>query len=347
MCFSAMAFAAAWAWALQAGVIVTGVTPAPLDDLHSGERGMFATAPVAAATPLVTVPAAAVLTAPAARDAAPVWREAVAACHPRLPPPVELAAFLVWAAATPAAPFHHAYAASLPPTYTLALTFERADAELLGAPFAVEAAIAAGEAAAGDADAAAAVLARLGLSPPRSTLITALCAVRSRAMHHPGCSAGALLPLGDLFNHAPPRPPQPPDSGGACRACAGWHGASGACPSGGGDNDDPASSLPESWGDGAWDDDARVFRVTARTDYQPGASFFILWISDQLGRSRKLWLRGHPGQPLRPGARGGGHSGSSAAACSRHFRRLIFSRQRVALLAPPSRRPHRHRAPWI
>ena len=224
----AEASAAAWAWALQAGVDVTGVAPAPLAP-GSCERGMFATVPVAPGTPLVAVPAAAVLTAPAARDAAPVWRESVVAADPLLPPAVELAAFLVWAAATPAAPFH-LYAASLPPTYTLAMTFEPQDAELLGASFAVEAAVAAAEAAAGDADAAAAVLTRLGLSPPRSSLIAALCAVRSRAMHHPDCPAGALLPLGDLFNHAPPRPPQPPDVGGGCRACAGWHGATGAVP---------------------------------------------------------------------------------------------------------------------
>lgn len=260
---------ALWRWAVD----VAGVRVGPLAVVHldGGERGLVATAPISPGDTLVAVPDAAVLTAPAARAAHPEpWGAAAAAAC--APPHVELAAHLVWAAATPTAVWH-AYAASLPASYALAACFSPADVAALGARAAVETAAAAVAAAAADVAAARSLLAAVGVDAPPRTVLAALCAVRSRAMHHPACPAGAMLPVGDLFNHAPPRPPATPSTGGACGACDGWHGGeAGACAE---EEEEGENALPLAYGDGAHDAEKREYRVTARARFAPGHQVFL------------------------------------------------------------------------
>ena len=103
-------------------------------------------------------------------------------------------------------------------------------------------------------------------------------------------SAGALLPFGDLFNHAHAPDPEEPDTGGSCGSCNGWHSAPGVCcreSEGGGGKEEgafdaaaaaeeeeagprPDSPRPppsNSWGDGAFDRAASEFVVSARRSY--------------------------------------------------------------------------------
>ena len=112
-------------------------------------------------------------------------------------------------------------------------------------------------------------------------------------------SAGALLPFGDLFNHAHAPAPEEPDTGGGCDRCSGWHGEPGGCESGRGEEEEgggegegeekeavatatmtgkaeePLSSsscplplpLSTSWGDGAFDPATSEFVVRARSSY--------------------------------------------------------------------------------
>lgn len=106
-------------------------------------------------------------------------------------------------------------------------------------------------------------------------------------------SAGALLPFGDLFNHAHAPAPEEPDTGGSCGRCKGWHSAPGAC-SGSEEEEEerreeagaaaaaateaaaeeprpssssPPSPPPNSWGDGAFDRATSEFIVRARRSY--------------------------------------------------------------------------------
>ena len=106
-------------------------------------------------------------------------------------------------------------------------------------------------------------------------------------------SAGALLPFGDLFNHAHAPPPEEPDTGGSCRSCEGWHSAPGVCCESGEEREEvgaeeateaaaaaeaeveaaeeprPSSPPPpsNSWGDGAFDRTTSEFVVWARRSY--------------------------------------------------------------------------------
>ena len=111
-------------------------------------------------------------------------------------------------------------------------------------------------------------------------------------------SAVALLPFGDLFNHAHAPPPEEPDTGGSCACCRGWHGAPGVCCENGERGEErkeafaaaataaamaatrataeaeplpPSSAAPvlsNSWGDGAFDAAASEFVVSARRSYR-------------------------------------------------------------------------------
>jgi len=257
-------------WCAAAGITTGPIAPTIF---AGGERGVVATGAIGKGDVLVAVPDSHALTLESARDAEPEWDEAVARLATPLAPETELGAFLVFAANRARCRFHP-YAATLPQSYTLPFCFSGSDADALGAGWAVAAARGAAAAARAAAAAAAPLLRSLGLPTDADTFTTALCAVRSRSMHHPGPGGLALLPLGDLFNHGSPPAPCEPDVGGGCGACAGWHGARGECPA----RAAPAATGSGSeWGAGAHDAASRCYVLSSRSSYAPGDQVLLAY----------------------------------------------------------------------
>ena len=280
-----------WAWATSSGVEAIGCAPA---DVSEGWRGVVATADVAPGDVVLRVPGALLMSARSAA-ADPDLVAAFASHGAALTPADRLCVHLLREAARGDASPWRAYVAQLPRRYDALAGWTSAQRDELQAPHAIRAASDAARDARDAHARAARTLEALALPAafrtPRAWL-WARGATASRTVHVPFDPAGAMCPVGDLFNHAPPPAedegapdvlgsPLDPSSdqrGGFERGSSFERGSN------------AASNGPRFAGDGAWDEasDAYVFR--ARAPYRAGEQISLCY-----GRHANLALLEHYG----------------------------------------------------
>ena len=281
-----------WAWATSSGVEAIGCAPA---DVSEGWRGVVATADVAPGDVVLRVPGALLMSARSAA-ADPDLVAAFESHGAALTPADRLCVHLLREAARGDASPWRAYVAQLPRRYDALAGWTSAQRDELQAPHAIRAASDAARDARDAHARAARTLEALALPAafrtPRAWL-WARGATASRTVHVPFDPAGALCPVGDLFNHAPPpaedegapdvlgSPLDPSsDQRGGFERDSSFERGSNAASNGG----------PRFAGDGAWDEasDAYVFR--ARAPYRAGEQISLCY-----GRHANLALLEHYG----------------------------------------------------
>ena len=190
-----------WAWATSSGVEAIGCAPA---DVSEGWRGVVATADVAPGDVVLRVPGALLMSARSAA-ADPDLVAAFASHGSALTPADRLCVHLLREAARGDASPWRAYVAQLPRRYDALAGWTSAQRDELQAPHAIRAASDAARDARDAHARAARTLEALALPAafrtPRAWL-WARGATASRTVHVPFDPAGALCPVGDLFNHA-------------------------------------------------------------------------------------------------------------------------------------------------
>ena len=281
-----------WAWATSSGVEAIGCAPA---DVSEGWRGVVATADVAPGDVVLRVPGALLMSARSAA-ADPDLVAAFESHGAALTPADRLCVHLLREAARGDASPWRAYVAQLPRRYDALAGWTSAQRDELQAPHAIRAASDAARDARDAHARAARTLEALALPEAFRTSrawLWARGATASRTVHVPFDPAGALCPVGDLFNHAPPpaedegapdvlgSPLDPSsDQRGGFERDSSFERGSNAASNGG----------PRFAGDGAWDEasDAYVFR--ARAPYRAGEQISLCY-----GRHANLALLEHYG----------------------------------------------------
>ena len=277
--------AAFWAWATSSGVEAIRCAPG---EVSEGWRGVVATDDIAADDVVLRVPGELLMSArSAARDP-----DLVAAFEnapsPGLTPADRLCCHLLREAARGAASPWHLYIAQLPRAYNILACWSDAERAELQVPHAVDAAARAAEEVRAARRRAAPALDALAL--PRAfrgerAWLWAHATVSSRTVFVPFDPAGALCPVGDLFNYAPPPPAHAPKFLGT--------------PLEGGDEsspeDDDSTGSWETAGDGAWDESSGEYRFHARRAYRAGEQIMLCY-----GRYTNLQLLEHYGFLLPP-----------------------------------------------
>ena len=186
----------------------------------------------------------------------------------------------------------HLYVAQLPRAYNILACWSDAERAELQVPHAVDAAARAAEEVRAARRRAAPALDALAL--PRAfrserAWAWAHATVSSRTVFVPFDPAGALCPVGDLFNYAPPPPAHAPTFLGTPLE-GGDEEETARVPDGG---DDDASREPA--GDGAWDEASGEYRFHARRAYRAGDQIMLCY-----GRYTNLELLEHYGFLLPP-----------------------------------------------
>ena len=303
-----------WAWAMAEGVEAVSCAPALF---REGWRGVAATGDVAPGDVVLRVPGSLLMSArSAARDL-----DLAAALETHggaLSPAERLSCHLLHEASKGARSRWRAYIHQLPRAYNLLASWTSAEIVALQAPEA----IAVAERAAADMRASHAralpALAHLSLPPPfraDRAWTWARCTVSSRTVFVPFDDAGALCPVGDLFNYAPPPGSlSAVDVLGTPLACAslcalgGNGGRAGPVPSNDGDaatrggaarrsaEDDGAETRLDA-GDGAYDEARDAYAFRARRRYEPGDQIMLCY-----GKHTNLRLLEHYGFLLPPSA---------------------------------------------
>ena len=303
-----------WAWAMAEGVEAVSCAPALF---REGWRGVAATGDVAPGDVVLRVPGSLLMSArSAARDL-----DLAAALETHggaLSPAERLSCHLLHEASKGARSRWRAYIHQLPRAYNLLASWTSAEIAALQAPEA----IAVAERAAADMRASHAralpALAHLSLPPPfraDRAWTWARCTVSSRTVFVPFDDAGALCPVGDLFNYAPPPGSlSAVDVLGTPLACAslcalgGNGGRAGPVPSNDGDaatrggaarrsaEDDGAETRLDA-GDGAYDEARDAYAFRARRRYEPGDQIMLCY-----GKHTNLRLLEHYGFLLPPSA---------------------------------------------
>ena len=277
--------AAFWAWATSNGVEAIRCAPG---EVSEGWRGVVATDDIAADDVVLRVPGELLMSArSAARDP-----DLVAAFEnvppPGLTPADRLCCHLLREAARGAASPWHLYIAQLPRAYNLLACWSDAERAELQVPHAVDAAARAAEEVRAARRRAAPALDALAL--PRAfrgerAWSWAHATVSSRTVFVPFDPAGALCPVGDLFNYAPPPPAHAPKFLGT--------------PLEGGDessrDDEDSTGSWETAGDGEWDEASGEYRFHARRAYRAGEQIMLCY-----GQYTNLQLLEHYGFLLPP-----------------------------------------------
>ena len=281
--------AAFWAWATSNGVEAIRCAPG---EVSEGWRGVVATGDIAADDVILRVPGELLMSArSAARDP-----DLVAAFEnvppPGLTPADRLCCHLLREAARGVASPWHLYVAQLPRAYNILACWSDAERAELQVPHAVDAAARAAEEVRAARRRAAPALDALAL--PRAfrserAWAWAHATVSSRTVFVPFDPAGALCPVGDLFNYAPPPPAHAPTFLGTPLE-GGDEEETARVPDGG---DDDASREPA--GDGAWDEASGEYRFHARRAYRAGDQIMLCY-----GRYTNLELLEHYGFLLPP-----------------------------------------------
>ena len=198
-------------WATRvAGVQAVGCAPA---EVAEGWRGVVATADLAPDDCVLRVPGDILMSH---RSAAKDPDLALVLESPEgqpLTPADRLAVHLLHEASKGESSRWHLYIQQLPRNYNLLCCFTAAERALLQAPFAIDAAERSVEQVETAWKRASPALFALALPRPFRSLAAwrwAHATVSSRTVFVPFDPAGALCPVGDLFNYAPPTPPHFP-----------------------------------------------------------------------------------------------------------------------------------------
>ena len=192
-----------WAWATAEGVEAVSCAPALF---REGWRGVAATGDVAPGDVVLRVPGSLLMSArSAARD--PDLTAALETHGGALTPAERLSCHLLHEASKGAHSRWRAYVRQLPRRYNLLASWTAAEIEALQAPEAIAVAERAKAEMRASHVKALPVLVHLGLPLPfraARAWTWARCTVSSRTVFVPFDDAGALCPVGDLFNYAPP-----------------------------------------------------------------------------------------------------------------------------------------------
>ena len=299
-----------WAWALAQGVEAVACAPALFQE---GWRGIAATADIAPGDVVLRVPGALLMSArSAARD--PDLATALETHGAALDPAERLSCHLLHEASKGTRSTWHRYVSQLPRQYNLLSSWTAAERDALQAPHAINTAERAGRATLTSHARALETLEALSLPKPfRSSAAWtwATSTVSSRTVFVPFDQAGALCPVGDLFNYAPPAPPAPPQVLGTPLGSledgeADVKAGGGMCDS----PDDSEKADPDatgvttgeealeaslSSGDGEYDVSSDTYRFHARRSYKQGEQIMLCY-----GKHSNLGLLEHYGFLLPP-----------------------------------------------
>ena len=338
-------------WATRrAGVKAVGCEPA---EVAEGWRGVVATKTLAKGDCVLRVPGDILMSH---RSAAGDPDLAVVLDSPEghaLTPADRLAVHLLHEASKGESSRWHLYIEQLPRTYNLLCCFTAAERALLQAPFAIDAAERSAEHVESAWKRASEAMRALALPSSFRTLPAwrwAHSTISSRTVFVPFDSAGALCPVGDLFNYAPPpTPPHFPRVLGAPFSPQSILDAAAAGDSEGGEGEDDDDDDDDAAGDGSWDEASGEYRFYVRRAHRPGEQIMLCY-----GRYTNLQLLEHygfmlphgenphdvaplPGPLLRAAAaadvddiKGGRRESSRAAVTARRSRREASSSGGVA-----------------
>ncbi len=281
-----------WSWALKHGVEPRDCRPDFVGSAREGWRGVVATAPIATGATLLRVPTALLMSGRTAA-ADDVLARALSEHHerdgePPLTPTDRLALHLLRELSRGAESFWHLYLRQLPRSYALTCGWTAAERNALQLPHAVDAA---DRSAAACRDAwarATPVMEKIGLPATYRSFgawAWAAATISSRTVFVPFDAAGALCPVGDLFNYVPPTPPHVPKVVGTP-----LEGPSD-------ERDDEEDDENDSYflrrgvgGDGAWHEASDAWVFVARRDYRKGEEISLCY-----GQHTNLGLLTHYG----------------------------------------------------
>ena len=297
-----------WAWATAEGVEAVSCAPALFQE---GWRGVAATADVAPGDVVLRVPGSLLMSArSAARD--PDLAAALETHGGALNAAERLSCHLLHEASKGARSRWCAYIHQLPRTYNLLASWTSVDIEALQAPEAIAIADRATAEMRASHARALPTLAHLSLPLPFRTKRAwtwARCTVSSRTVFVPFDDAGALCPVGDLFNYAPPRGSTAVDVLGTPLSSA-WLSELGACgrteTSSSHDRDAATEGVEKKEnnaaesadaGDGAYDAARDAYAFRARRRYHAGDQIMLCY-----GKHTNLSLLEHYGFLLPPSA---------------------------------------------
>jgi histone-lysine N-methyltransferase SETD3 len=294
-----------WAWATAEGVEAVSCAPALF---REGWRGVAATGDVAPGDVVLRVPGSLLMSA---RSAAldPDLAAALETHGGALTPAERLSCHLLHEASKGAHSRWRAYVRQLPRRYNLLASWTAGEIEALQAPDAIAVAERAKAEMRASHIKALTVLKHLGLPPPFQTANAwtwARCTVSSRTVFVPFDDAGALCPVGDLFNYAPPPASTSVNVlgtplgteelaallGGRTRGAENF-----AAPSSKKNDENDAESVDFSAGDGSYDAALDAYVFYARRRYERGDQIMLCY-----GKHTNLSLLEHYGFLLPPGS---------------------------------------------
>ena len=294
---SPSSFDAFYDWALARGARPVKCAPA---EVTEGWRGVVATDSIDAGEVVLAVPGELLMSRRSAMSDPTLAAVLEGPEGEALSPTERLCVHLLHEASKGAGSRWHPYISQLPRRYNLMGTWRRAEREMLQVPFA----IAEAERCAAEMERswrrAMPALEALGVPVGFRALGAwgwARSGVSSRTVFVPYDAAGALCPVGDLFNYAPPPPPHVPavlgsplgpvDPGGGGQGPTAARGDRGDARADG--TEDACAPAGEA-GDGAWEEAAGEYRFYARRKHEPGEQIMLCY-----GRHSNLSLLEHYG----------------------------------------------------
>ena len=283
-----------WRWASSRGVVAVRCESR---DVAEGWRGIVATEDIERDAVVLRVPGALLMSARSMNEDTQLCdalRAHDSSAGAGLTPADKLTVHLLREASKGRDSPWHTYISRLPRTYNLLCVWTRRERAMLQDPRAIAVAERARQATRASWRRARGVLASLGMTSTDGwgTIRAwrwAHCAVSSRTVHVPFDAAGALCPVGDMFNYAPPPPPHghvvvgTPLEGGVGKGKANEEEEEKDE-----DEEDEADAIGS--GDGSWDEDAGEYVFRARRRYVAGEQIMLCY-----GRHTNLGLLEHYG----------------------------------------------------
>ncbi|KAK3250671.1 hypothetical protein CYMTET_39960 [Cymbomonas tetramitiformis] len=196
-------------WARSHGVQLHGIVAC---DVEEGGRGLVAIRDITEGTVLIRVPEDLLISRRSAERDAAFWSALTE--HPRIPAEQVLALHLLHELSKGKTSFWYPYLKQLPRSHATIAHFSEEEAVALQVPYATRTARSARQKASDEWHEALGVLKVLNVPKRLRTLgawMWARATCDSRTVSVPFDSAGALCPMGDLFNYAPPAVPAEPE----------------------------------------------------------------------------------------------------------------------------------------
>ena len=283
-----------WRWASSRGVVAVRCESR---DVAEGWRGIVATEAIERDAVVLRVPGALLMSARSMNEDTQLcdaFRAYDSSSAGAMTPADKLATHLLREASRGRESRWHEYISRLPRAYNLLCVWTRRERAMLQDPRAIAVADRARQATRTSWRRARGVLASLGMTSTDGwgTIRAwrwAHCAVSSRTVHVPFHAAGALCPVGDMFNYAPPPPPHghvvvgTPLEGGVGKVKADEEQE---------EKDEDADDADDASGsgDGSWDEDSGEYVFRARRRYAAGEQIMLCY-----GRHTNLGLLEHYG----------------------------------------------------